>query len=725
MKELDIIDKFDEADSSFALIATYEFDPIFFERRLLRAKNFASAKRIVVLMDHARYHELIQQGRVGTGFGRDYLVVPIARQTNVFHPKIYLTFGERRVTGLLGSANCTNAGIAYNLELCSAITLRLDRDGEGRSLEATVLRQMYEAYRTFASSADYLADFIDATVFRPIEQQFPFVDRNIRSGPGQTSIELLVSHETTSVSDQIRSRLHGKNISEILVVAPFFDEELTLLKRFCAWWPNARLTIVAQSGYSNLSPAALQGLFTERADLQDRLLAAEPKPGRRLHAKCMAFATSEATYWLTGSANATVAAFDAKNTEACFWFATEDHPETLLAGPDVSFRQIAPLEFLPGTDREPTTTQVAGGSKLRLEAVVLHDDGRMVVAVKSSGDLRKAVLRLRHVEEADPFLVLPLPGLSGGAAQVSLSEDQYSLLRSVVLCDVVGLLDGEQASSNPVVMSQLGYFARERQPGEVERDKRRKVEETGEHLVEILDGLGSVRDAIEFLNHLSIRFNDREAARSRFLTGGWKARDPFTGDTPRDWFTVHGDSVEELRTAIWDFVQRHQRRQLARHVRRGNVNGLSNFLDIFRTLNGILVTYHGRLTPDRRPIISHALVTDGIKRSIALMIGPPPDQSDDEEAASFTEAIQANLGQEDSVLVERLLAEHVPEMLRAAVEVMVAIRATALKHSKPDAWALRHLNWVSAWIERQGLQQPTIEAVKEAGEEYHVISAAA
>lgn len=725
MKEIDFIDQFDQADSRFALIATYEFDPIFFERRMLKAKSLASAQRIVVLMDHARYHEIVSQGRVGAGFNRDYLVVPIKDQRNVFHPKIYLAFGEQRVTGLLGSANCTNAGIAYNLELCSAVSLRLDQEGDVAAAEASTLRRLYDACRAFASGAEHLEQFLDVSVFRPIEQQFPFVDRSVRPGPGHPQLEVLLSHKATSLWEQVQDRIGAKTIQEILVVAPFFDGDLALLARFRAQWPSAVINVVAQPGYSNLPPDALHQLFASRTDLQDRLLAAEPKPGRRLHAKCFGFATGDITYWLTGSANATLAAFDGKNTEACLWFATKEAPAFALDGPDLSFRQIPPLDFVPGTDQEPEVAKAVGGSGLRLEAVTLHEDGNISLALKAPGDFRKGVLRLQHPSEPDPFLVLPLQGLAGGAARISLSEEQQSLMRSVVLCDVRGSVEGQIVCSNPVAMAQLGHFARERQPGEAERDKRRKVQETGEHLVEILDDLGTVRDAIEFLNHLSIRFTDRDAATSRFLAGGWKPRDPFTADSPHDWFAVHSGSVQELRAAIWDFVCRHQKKQLTRHVRRGNINGLPNFLDIFRTLNGFLVTYHSRLSPDGMPIISHALVTDGIKTNIALLIGAPPDQPDEEAVDCYIGAIEANLGSERSVLPGRLVAEHVPEMLRAAVEAMVAIRAKALKRQAPDAWALRHLNWVSSWIERQGLLQPTVEAVKEAGAEYQLTSIAA
>jgi hypothetical protein len=119
MTPLDLLESLDGTIGKIALVATYEFDPLFFERRVLRKRGFAGAERILVLMEAGRYQELLRNGLPVSGFNRRYLVGPIDRHPYAFHPKLYLLVGERRVTGITGSSNCTNAGIAFNAELCS------------------------------------------------------------------------------------------------------------------------------------------------------------------------------------------------------------------------------------------------------------------------------------------------------------------------------------------------------------------------------------------------------------------------------------------------------------------------------------------------------------------------------------------------------------------------------------------------------------------------------
>ena len=103
MNPLDFLDTLNRSGGQFALVATYEFDPVFFERRILRTKAFESAHRILVLMDKGRYQELINRGIAGSAFNRRYFVVPIGRAPGVFHPKLYLTLGKQLVTGIVGS----------------------------------------------------------------------------------------------------------------------------------------------------------------------------------------------------------------------------------------------------------------------------------------------------------------------------------------------------------------------------------------------------------------------------------------------------------------------------------------------------------------------------------------------------------------------------------------------------------------------------------------------
>ena len=162
-------------------------------------------------------------------------------------------------------------------------------------------------------------------------------------------------------------------------------------------------------------------------------------------------------------------------------------------------------------------------------------------------------------------------------------------------------------------------------------------------------------------------------------------------------------------------MKRHQDRKLEKHVRRGNLNGLPNFLDIFRTLNGLLVTFNKR-TVKGVPVIPHPFVTSGVMKNLDLLIGAVDTEGD--YIPGYIDSINANFQGDSELVRERLLEERVPQILRAAVEAMSEVRRIGMKLPGPDLWSARILKRTSDWIEGKGLPQPNATEIQIAGTEY-------
>ena len=316
-------------------------------------------------MDRGRYQELINRGLQVSGFNRRYLVAPMDRAPEVFHPKLYLALGDKRADGLVGSNNCTNAGIAYNVELCSAFSFLSDTPAANDPVARSVLRQIYDAMKVFAADAGVLKDVIEDEFFKPAEDRFPWLHPKVTIP--KAAIELIHSHESPLWTELIK-RLKGRTVRKITVIAPFYDQELGFLKLH-KQWPAAVLTVVAQQDYATLAgkgwPSCSGG--------KHRLLSASPQPGRRLHAKAFAFETDAGTFWLSGSPNATLAAFDGRNTEAALWLSTKEKPDDLLDGSGLGWK-IDPAKFKAGPSRSPAREE-GRSSEIVLGSAVLVESG--------------------------------------------------------------------------------------------------------------------------------------------------------------------------------------------------------------------------------------------------------------------------------------------------------------------------------------------------------------
>jgi hypothetical protein len=174
-------------------------------------------------------------------------------------------------------------------------------------------------------------------------------------------------------------------------------------------------------------------------------------------------------------------------------------------------------------------------------------------------------------------------------------------------------------------------------------------------------------------------------------------------------------------------VTRHQHEKLKKHLRRGNLNGLPNFLDIFRTLNGLLITFNKR-TINGVPVVPHPFVTKGITTNLDLLMGafdPLVIGTEGTDVLGYIDSINANFQGDRELVRGRLLEERLPQILRAAVEAMIEVRRRGRNLRGPDLWAAQMLRRTFRWIQGQGLPQPTPAEIQMAGAEYLAAALAA
>jgi len=122
------------------------------------------------------------------------------------------------------------------------------------------------------------------------------------------------------------------------------------------------LSVYAQPKYATLEGKKVAGVLRKK----DRLFAVTPPAGRRLHAKAFAFETSEGTFWLAGSPNATTAAMIGRSTEAALWFSTKEPIEVLIKDESLNVELLDPRKFEAGPGTEPNNQDGPAASDLAL-----------------------------------------------------------------------------------------------------------------------------------------------------------------------------------------------------------------------------------------------------------------------------------------------------------------------------------------------------------------------
>jgi hypothetical protein len=717
MRWLDVVEVFDRETAEFVFAATFQFDPLFFERRLLTTRAVADARRIVIFVDAAQWAQLANEERMAQHINRRYLLIPVRRSHGVFHPKLYLLLGKTSVTLMVGSANLTSHGLTHNLELCNVVNFRSPQSAaEIPEPVVSLVRSMFSMLGTWCASTAAPVRRIGDDFLREAGEFFPWISGDQTVLTQRAATPMLIHSTTQGLLGQAETLLRDVPIKRIHVLSPCFDNDAELFRIFREHWRAAEMHIVTRSGYANLPIADLKRLARsgQRRDLQ--FFDLRGKRHRRLHAKAIAFEADQATYWLVGSANFTQAAFDGRNVETALWFRTEKDPDDLLYSGDLTKAPISLKDFEPGPEMPPEG-EPRTRPDLVLNGGVLHQDQTLELdySLPESSPITEFQIRIRNVGEDMPCVALKCDLPHSGGLRIALSDKQVRSIQRGALCQIAGGVGRRKVLSNPVWLVQLSELNKETLGRGGSHVRLQRIVETGEGLIEQLRemaALGQWTEISEFLDVVTIAFDDGELAWRGLGRAAGYSRDPFTGDDPVQWLGLpDGSMLGRLQESIANFVVRHQKR-LRRHVDRGNLNGLANFLNIFRTLNQITVECFSR------KLISYSDAIEWLCENLLLFSGRHGSGDQERDRDGYVDTLLENLEGEAQLVRERFLNAGAAPVIVAALEQAQRIRTSLPYLGNRRQLLSGYSRNVQTAFEKLGIRWPDTSAVRAAEQDY-------
>jgi hypothetical protein len=599
MEFLDFSQLLEAAPASFAAMSTYNFDPDFFEHRLLRATALAKARRIVVFMDAGQWVKLVRDEPSARLLNRRYLVVPVRPSKGVFHPKLHLLVREDGGQVLCGSSNLTRAGCASNLELLNSFTIAGDVE------DPTAVRLACDAFgffRKVCESAGNEPARVARAWLDELAGQTPWLTTNTR-GDTVPPVQLLHTYEG-SLWDRVVAEVGDKPPMKCLIVSPFYDCDAELMQRLRQAWPKCEVQIVAQHKTSNLPAKAFKkcGPHVQLAVLQS--------PARRLHAKLVAWQTSRGTGCLVGSANFTTAAFDGRNVETCLLVRDAGSSIEELFCKDVRTKPTAFDEFDPGQEQEPSPEDLDEGSLWVESAVLSADQTLRVTYGHNLNPAPKSLrLRLRTFGERLARVALPMPKQTDGTHTIPLPDEAVQGCHVAMIASLVADVGEDERESSPAWVVQEDRLTHEAS-GEHKPSNATIVQETGWGLVEMLDQIAEqdgIAAMIEYLRQVNVRFDAGGRQGRGFGSSLLRRRDPFRPDVVPVWKRQQSADAENLKKVIFECIDRHEKKVLLRHARLGNINGMRNFVDVFKMIVRLLYIRHTEGLVPRGRVIGYLL----------------------------------------------------------------------------------------------------------------------
>lgn len=268
------------------LALTFSFDPLFFERIILRDLWYSGAGDITVVSDHGELSEAVARYAGQFNFlGKKYLLTTAFTKGN-FHPKLILRVGPKGAMLLIGSGNLTFGGWGGNKELALNLHLKAD-EPESSAIVNYLLDHIYPYLMTEAAR-DSLARLRD----------YPWlINRNV-----SVDHTLFLSRPEEPLVDQLLSRWSGRRFNRMVVFTGSTDEKGSFIN-WCQKQFGIEECVVA------VSPEHSSFLKQEIEKLQVKVLLAPFKGVHRLHAKFYWFEGPDGPAAIVGSANCSRAAW--------------------------------------------------------------------------------------------------------------------------------------------------------------------------------------------------------------------------------------------------------------------------------------------------------------------------------------------------------------------------------------------------------------------------------
>ena len=297
------------------LITTYSFDFYYFEKSVMRTLRSKGIGNISLFIDNNILQGIL--GKIGINSSRVYSINPIDSK-GCFHPKVYMFFGAKQGLLIIGSGNLTSSGHGKNDEIWGAFHFDAN--------EPKHTQLFANSWDFFQKTSENIKGFSKEKI-KWIKEYSPWIgtlptpnSSTLESIDESTKIAFLNNNTETSIFQQFSHLVPFITVTELTIVAPYFDTKGKIIELFYKSLPNAKINVLVDEKNGILpfgldSEVAKNVRFYHWNDCFDN--KCDNEKHSRLHAKIFHFTLADnSQFCLLGSANASVAALGTKSISA-------------------------------------------------------------------------------------------------------------------------------------------------------------------------------------------------------------------------------------------------------------------------------------------------------------------------------------------------------------------------------------------------------------------------
>lgn len=292
--ELDLIHKIKEFKPTESYILTFSLDLHYYETFLLPLLQQNECIKNVVIADSNKVNENFETNPYFLNkIGREYILLSIYARF-AFHPKVYIfKKTTKEITEILcfvGSGNLTYPGLNTNQE----VFFEESWDGKGK------------ASHVFQDILGYFTAILDSCRGESVKLARNWLDNGypqVFEKETESSPSLLSYPNKDAIFDQFRSRIRKKQIRNLFLTAPFYDNDLSALKNVITECKPKKIDILLQPGKTDIATGRLVSFIKANSNIILKAFKAKDHANRYLHAKMIIATVDDGEYAMVGSAN--------------------------------------------------------------------------------------------------------------------------------------------------------------------------------------------------------------------------------------------------------------------------------------------------------------------------------------------------------------------------------------------------------------------------------------
>ncbi len=294
-----------------AILTCYSFDPFFYANFFKPQLNARGICNQLVLIDANRLDEAKEDERFsfipGVSPFEGYTPLRIeCKSGGVFHPKIGIFIGEKRVTAIIGSGNLTYSGMSYNDEAWGAFSV-----SSADSLEAPVIAAVWRYLKVIIAQQNLSSATLQLSWMLENSELLQHLDaiEPVETPEDEASgerFEFVANTASVSIFNRIVEKVGGEAIKRIIICAPFYDVKGTALKNLLNALSPLEIVCLVHPEEGSL-PTELDLKAFLNIHFFDYKVSGE-KRRNMVHAKLIQIETTTGTLLAFGSANASIQA---------------------------------------------------------------------------------------------------------------------------------------------------------------------------------------------------------------------------------------------------------------------------------------------------------------------------------------------------------------------------------------------------------------------------------